>query len=96
MRQNLTQWVEALFPKRKWEHVHTETCLYTNTPDDDFILDRHPELSNVIVGAGFSGHGFKFTPFIGKLLVQLALEETPELDIRALAMQPERNLSRGA
>jgi sarcosine oxidase len=96
VRQNLTQWVEALFPKRKWEHVHTETCLYTNTPDDDFILDRHPELSNVIVGAGFSGHGFKFTPFIGKLLVQLALEETPELDIRALAMQPERNLSRGA
>ncbi len=96
VRQNLTQWVEALFPERKWEHVHTETCLYTNTPDDDFILDRHPELSNVIVGAGFSGHGFKFTPFIGKLLVQLALEETPELDIRPLAMHPQRNLSYGA
>ena len=92
VRDNLTRWVESLFPNRAWEHVHTETCLYTNTPDDDFIVDRHPDLPNVIIGAGFSGHGFKFTPFIGELLVQLALGETPALDIRELAMRPERNL----
>lgn len=91
-RENLTRWVESLFPQHTWVHVHTETCLYTNTPDEDFILDRHPDLPNVIIGAGFSGHGFKFTPLIGELLVQLALDETPTLDIQTLALRPERNL----
>ncbi len=92
VQANLTRWVESLFPHHAWEHVHTETCLYTNTPDEDFILDHHPDLPNVIIGAGFSGHGFKFTPFIGELLVKLVLEETLPLDIRTLAMRPERNL----
>jgi sarcosine oxidase len=92
-RARLQAWVEALFPNCGWQHVHTETCLYTNTPDDDFIIDRHPDIPNVIIGAGFSGHGFKFTPLIGELLVQLALGETPSLDVRALGLQPERKLS---
>ena len=92
-RARLQAWVEALFPNRGWQHVHTETCLYTNTPDDDFIIDRHPDIPNVIIGAGFSGHGFKFTPLIGELLVQLALGETPSLDIQALGLQPERKLN---
>lgn len=92
-RARLQDWVEALFPNRGWQHVHTETCLYTNTPDDDFIIDRHPEVPNVIIGAGLSGHGFKFTPLLGELLVQLALGESPSLDIRALGLQPERKLS---
>ena len=92
-RARMQDWVEALFPNRGWQHVHTETCLYTNTPDDDFILDRHPEVPNVIIGAGLSGHGFKFTPLLGELLVQLALGESPSLDIRALGLRPERNLS---
>ncbi len=87
VKENLMRWVASLFPNREWEHIHTETCLYTNTPDDDFILDRHPDLPNVVIGAGFSGHGFKFAPFIGKLLVQLALEETPALDIQTLGMR---------
>ena len=92
-RARLRDWVEALFPNRGWQHVHTETCLYTNTPDDDFIIDRHPEVPNVIIGAGLSGHGFKFTPLLGELLVQLALGESPSLDIRALGLRPERNLT---
>ena len=91
-RVRMQEWVEALFPNRTWEHVQTETCLYTNTPDDDFILDRHPDIPNVVIGAGFSGHGFKFTPFIGELLVQLALDETPSLDIDALGLLPDRDL----
>ncbi|XP_074746181.1 peroxisomal sarcosine oxidase isoform X2 [Strix uralensis] len=54
-----------------------ETCLYTNTPDEDFILDRHPKFSNIIIGAGFSGHGFKLAPVVGKLLCELSLGEEP-------------------
>lgn len=46
-------------------------CLYTNTPDGHFIIDRHPGHPNVAIGAGFSGHGFKFTPAVGEHLVDL-------------------------
>ncbi|MDQ3512985.1 MAG: N-methyl-L-tryptophan oxidase [Chloroflexota bacterium] len=49
-------------------------CMYTMTPDQDFIIDRHPERSNVTFGAGFSGHGFKFATAVGELLVNLALD----------------------
>lgn len=45
------------------------SCTYTTTPDEDFILDR---LGPVVIGAGFSGHGFKFTPVIGRILADLA------------------------
>ncbi len=49
-------------------------CLYTMTPDTDFIVDRLPESPQVVIGAGFSGHGFKFATAIGELLVTLALD----------------------
>ncbi|CAA9553492.1 MAG: hypothetical protein AVDCRST_MAG49-2041 [uncultured Thermomicrobiales bacterium] len=49
-------------------------CLYTMTPDTDFVVDRHPEHPQVALGAGFSGHGFKFAPAIGQDLVALALD----------------------
>lgn len=54
--------------------VHSAVCLYARTPDGHFILDRHPDWPHVVVGAGFSGHGFKFTPAIGEHLVSLALD----------------------
>jgi glycine/D-amino acid oxidase-like deaminating enzyme len=53
--------------------LHSAVCLYTRTPDSHFIIDRHPEWPQVIIGAGFSGHGFKFTPALGEYLVSLAL-----------------------
>src|SRR5690349_14465621 len=48
-------------------------CWYTLTPDEHFILGRHPAHDNVVIGAGFSGHGFKFMPVIGEILADLAL-----------------------
>jgi sarcosine oxidase len=51
------------------EPVSATTCLYTLTPTEDFVLDRS---GPVVVGAGFSGHGFKFTPEIGRLLATMA------------------------
>ena len=50
-----------------------KTCLYTMTPDINFIVDRHPEHENVWFAAGFSGHGFKFAPAIGAALADLAV-----------------------
>jgi sarcosine oxidase len=52
------------------------TCMFTNTPDEDFLLDVHPDYENVVVGAGFSGHGFKFASAIGEVLADLALDST--------------------
>lgn len=49
-------------------------CLYARTPDTDFIIDRHPRWPQVVIGAGFSGHGFKFATAIGEHLADLALE----------------------
>jgi monomeric sarcosine oxidase len=54
--------------------LQSTICLYARTPDSHFILDRHPEWPNVVIGAGFSGHGFKFAPAIGEHLVSLALD----------------------
>lgn len=57
------------------------TCWYDNTPDDDFIVDRLPDLPNAFVAAGFSGHGFKFAPVIGKSLAELVVGGKSELNL---------------
>lgn len=48
------------------------TCLYTETPNRDFVVDRHPHHPQILLAAGFSGRGFKFTIGIGRLLADLA------------------------
>ncbi len=54
--------------------LDTAVCMYTMTPDEDFIIDRHPEFDRVTLAAGFSGHGFKFTPVVGEYLATLATD----------------------
>ena len=49
-------------------------CFYTMSPDEHFLIDRHPDLPGVVVAAGFSGHGFKFAPLVGDVLADLALD----------------------
>ncbi len=56
-------------------------CLYTNTPDEHFVIDFHPESARVIVASPCSGHGFKHSPAIGETLAELALEGKSGLDI---------------
>jgi monomeric sarcosine oxidase len=58
--------------------VETHVCLYTMTPDSHFVVDHLPGHAHVVIGAGFSGHGFKFSTGIGSILCDLALRgETP-------------------
>jgi sarcosine oxidase len=49
------------------------TCMCTYTPDKGFIVDRHPEHEQVLIGCGFSGRGYKFAPTIGEILADLAV-----------------------
>ncbi len=53
------------------ECVHAATCMYTNTPDLHFVIALHPHHREVAIAAGFSGHGFKFTPVVGEILADL-------------------------
>jgi sarcosine oxidase len=55
--------------------------MYTNTPDNDFIIDCHPGNKNVIIASPCSGHGFKFASVNGKILSDMAVDKKPELDI---------------
>jgi len=73
-------------PKLGSRLVRSTTCLYTMTPDDDFIVDCHPQFKNVVFAAGFSGHGFKFAPVIAEALGDLVLEGKTALPIGFLAL----------
>jgi sarcosine oxidase len=68
-RERVMHYVGEWFPGLQAEPVGAETCLYTTTPTEDFVVDR---VGPLVVAAGFSGHGFKFTPLIGRLLADLA------------------------
>jgi sarcosine oxidase len=70
------EYVRRRFPGLDPEPVHAETCLYSMTPDEDFILDR---VGPMVIGAGFSGHGFKFAPVIGEILAEYATGVDPKL-----------------
>jgi sarcosine oxidase len=53
--------------------TRASTCMYTNTPDDAFVVGPAPGLDGVTVLGGFSGHGFKFAPVMGEIAADLAL-----------------------
>lgn len=62
-------------------------CLYTMSPDEHFIVDRHPEHANVVFAAGLSGHGFKFSSVLGRVMADLALDGATELPIEFLSLR---------
>jgi sarcosine oxidase len=64
------------FPETELRRTHFSVCMYSMTADHHFIVDRHPRHENVIIAAGFSGHGFKFSPVIGEILADLVVDGT--------------------
>lgn len=70
----VAQFVRSCLPVLNPNAARQAVCLYTVTPDRHFVVDRHPQHSNVAIGCGFSGHGFKFTSVIGEVLADLATE----------------------
>jgi sarcosine oxidase len=67
--EQIAEWVAARFPASAAHPIHAETCLYTNTPDESFVLEPH---GRIVVGSACSGHGFKFAPVVGARLAELA------------------------
>lgn len=70
--QEITEHLALRLPSVAGRHVHSKACMYTLTPDHHFVVGQHPRHRQVVIGAGFSGHGFKFTPTIGEILADLA------------------------
>ena len=62
-------------------------CMYSLTPDQHFVIDRHPEHRDLILCGGFSGHGFKFAPVVGEIASDLALNGRTQHDIEFLSLR---------
>jgi sarcosine oxidase len=77
----LRAFAKEYFPDGAGPTVAVKTCLFEPSPDEHFIIDRHPETESAIIAAGFSGHGFKFCSVVGEILADLALEGTTSHDI---------------
>jgi sarcosine oxidase len=73
-------------PDANGEHRRSAACMYTNTPDRDFIIDTHPASPRVLVASACSGHGFKFASAIGEALADLALEQPTRCDLSPFAI----------
>lgn len=73
--------VERLIPAANGRLLDSAVCLYTNTPDNHFILDTHPAHPAVFVASPCSGHGFKFSSAIGELIADLMLTGQSRFDL---------------
>jgi sarcosine oxidase len=78
----LREGIATYFPDANGPAIAMKVCLFTNSPDEHFILDTHPEHPEVAIAAGFSGHGFKFCSVVGEIMAQLALDGGSEHDLR--------------
>ncbi|MBN8722848.1 MAG: N-methyl-L-tryptophan oxidase [Acidobacteria bacterium] len=83
---NLREYLKKYIPDLAGESFGATTCLYTTTPDHDFIVDLMPNYPNIAIAAGFSGHGFKFAIGIGKALADLIIHNKTDMKIRHLAI----------
>jgi sarcosine oxidase len=78
--QRTVAFLEKYIPRSLGPIIYTKTCLYTLTPDRDFVIDRLPDHPQVVVGIG-GGHGYKFASLIGRILSELAIDGRTERNI---------------
>ncbi|MFE1955392.1 N-methyl-L-tryptophan oxidase [Streptomyces sp. NPDC059524] len=77
--QAMAEHMSRRIPSLPGTFLKAATCMYSNTPDEHFVIARHPEHpDSVTVACGFSGHGFKFVPVVGEIVADLALSGTTE------------------
>jgi len=83
---DIENFIAAYVPKAFRKILRTKTCLYTNSPDENFIIDYLPNSKKkIIIATGFSGHGFKFVPAVGAILAGLCMEEKLKVNIDFLS-----------
>ena len=72
--------------------LRMQTCMYTNTPDGHFLLDRAAHDARIVIGSACSGHGFKFAPVLGDILADMAQNKPPRFPIDGFSLNPSARL----
>jgi sarcosine oxidase len=86
--RSVREFVQRFLPDADGPLLAQRVCLYTNSPDAHFIVDRHPRFDQrVMFACGFSGHGFKFASVIGEALAELAVRGATALPIDFLSLR---------
>ena len=83
----LRAFARRYFPDGAGPTLMLKTCLFTNSPDHHFILDRHPDHPEVAIAAGFSGHGYKFCSVVGEIMADLTQGDQPRHDIELFRLR---------
>jgi sarcosine oxidase len=78
--------LKAYLPGADGALIAAKTCLYTMTPNGDFLIDRLPGHPQIIIASPCSGHGFKFAPVIGEILADLATQGATAYDISRFSL----------
>jgi glycine/D-amino acid oxidase-like deaminating enzyme len=73
--------LSRLMPRAAGRQLEARVCLYTNTPDHDFLIDAHPAHPGVLLVSPCSGHGFKFASAIGEIAADLATRGASDFDL---------------
>ena len=73
--------LNSLLPAAAGSLRSSVVCMYTNTPDENFILDYHPTCRQVVIASPCSGHGFKFSPVVGELVAAFFCDDSPRFDL---------------
>jgi sarcosine oxidase len=82
----LREGIRRFFPDADGPTLAMKTCLFTNTPDEHFVIDTLPGTARVALAAGFSGHGFKFCSVVGEALADLTLDGGTRHDLALFAL----------
>jgi len=90
----VAQFLDRYMPLANRRVRRSYVCLYTMTPDNHFIVDRHPELPGLVYAGGFYGHGFKFAPVIGEILADLTIDGATDHPIGFLSADRFRSPAR--
>ncbi len=80
------QFVKSCTPQLETPHRKHAVCMYTMTPDEHFIIDRHPHSPQIALAAGLSGHGFKFVGILAKALADLLLDGKTNVPVEFLSL----------
>ncbi len=82
----LRQFTERYFPEANGPVMSMSSCIFTNTPDEHFIIDRSPENEKVLLVSPCSGHGFKFCSVVGEIVADLVIEGVTSHDISLFSL----------
>jgi sarcosine oxidase len=81
------EFIKRYMPRANGRRLDSRVCMYTNTPDFNFILDFHPDNERVVIASPCSGHGFKFSNVIGSIVADLALTGRTSYEIGFLSLE---------